>query len=475
MVKLKKQPPYWTVLAVSILIATITQASILSINGWAERSYKSQKLLAEFDKNLNNINALEWEAISKKQIDPGLNEQINKAQILADVLLKKLDLDTNNQQIKKLIFAYQKYNNFFHEELKLISENQVKQAIQIDDEQVDPAFSILNNQINVLSIYYDKQKQKAIQISNLSIAIVLLLCSGTLGGFFWTYNIFLFKKNQELQKILNELKQTQSQLIQTEKMAGLGQMVAGIAHEINNPVTFIHSNIQHIKNYAQDLIKIVVLYQKHYPESTLEIQNCIEEIDLEFLSEDLNKILLSMTSGTERIRNIVLSLRNFARLGEADIKDVDLHEGIESTLLILSYKFLNQIEIIRQYSDLPKVSCFPGLMNQVFMNILTNAGDALLSQKSLLNKQIIIHTEKLGENKIRIKIRDNGVGIPLEFQAQIFDPFFTTKPIGKGTGLGLSICYKIIEKHSGTITVTSEVGKGTEFAITLPIRYNLPD
>ncbi|MDR9895448.1 ATP-binding protein [Aetokthonos hydrillicola Thurmond2011] len=253
-------------------------------------------------------------------------------------------------------------------------------------------------------------------------------------------------------------------------MASLGQLVAGIAHEINNPISFIHSNIEYIKDYTQDLIKIVYLYQQQYPESSTEIKTAIKEIDLDFISEDLIKILSSINNGSERIRDIVLSLRNFSRLGEAVIKEVDLHEGIESTLLILNHKFNNEIEIVKHYRDLPRVNCYPGLLNQVFMNLLMNASDALLSEKLLINKQIIILTEKLGENQVNIKIQDNGPGILPEIQPKIFDPFFTTKPVGKGTGLGLSICYQIIQKHNGTITVSSEVGKGTEFTITLPIK-----
>ena len=472
MINLKNRLPHWAVLAASILIATITEMSIVNINTWADISYTSKLLLTQIAKNLNNLNALEWQGIASKQVDVELREQINQTRINTDFLFNKLnENETNQQKTKQLFILYQEYNKALKQQFALIAANQIQQAIQVDEELVDPTFSKLNNEINSLSIFYELQKQKADQISNLGITITFLLTAVIFGELFWRYNSFLLAKNEELNRILDELKQTQSQLIQTEKMAGLGQMVAGIAHEINNPVSFIHGNIQHVGNYAQNLLQLVFLYQQHYPVSTPEIQDCINKIDLEFISEDLNKILLSMTNGTERISNIILSLRNFSRLGETDIKDVDLHEGIESTLLIINYKFLNKIEIIRQYSDLPLVNCFPGLLNQVFMNILSNAYDALLSQESLVNKQIVIQTEKLVENKISIKIRDNGLGMPSEIQTKIFDPFFTTKPVGKGTGLGLSICYKIIEKHNGKITVTSEVGKGTEFTIIIPIRY----
>jgi signal transduction histidine kinase len=472
-INLKKRFPHWAVMVIAILIAAITEMSILSIKRWSDISYESKFLLIKVAKNLNNINALEWQGIANKKIDLELDEEISKVRTETDLLFNQLNKNEINKQVtKELFILYQEYKKALEQQFALITANQIQQAIQVDEELVDPTFTKLNNQINSLSNFYDIQKQKADRIANIGITITFLFTAVIFAELFWRYNNFLLARNQELKRILNELQETQSQLIQTEKMAGLGQMVAGIAHEINNPVSFIHGNIEHVKNYAQDLLQLVFIYKQHYPTSTSEIQDYINKIDLEFISEDLNKILLSMSNGTERISNIVLSLRNFSRLGETDIKDVDLHEGIESTLLILNYKFFNKIEIIKKYSDLPLVSCFPGLLNQVFMNILNNACDALLSQPSV-NKEIVIQTERLLENKISIKIRDNGAGIPSEVQAKIFDPFFTTKPVGKGTGLGLSICYKIIEKHNGKITVSSEVGKGTEFTIVIPCRCDL--
>lgn len=471
MFNLKNRLSRWAVMIVSISIAAITEISILSINRWADISYESKYLLTKIAVNLNDLNALEWQGIAIKKVDSELAERIKETRQSTDLLFNKLNKNqVNKQTTKQLFILYQEYNKALEQQFALIASNQIQQAIQVDEELVDPTFSRLKNQINSLSVFYELQKQKADQISNVGITITFLLVAVIFGELFWRYNNFLLAKNDELKKILNELQETQSQLIQTEKMAGLGQMVAGIAHEINNPVSFIYGNIQHVQNYAQDLLELVSLYQQHYPESIPEIQDWIKKIDLQFISEDLSKILLSMTNGTERISNIVLSLRNFSRLGETDMKDADLHEGMESTLLILNYKFSNGIDIIRKYSDLPLVSCFPGLLNQVFMNILSNACDALLSQESLVRKQIIIQTEKLVENQICIKIGDNGSGMPSEVQSKIFDPFFTTKPVGKGTGLGLSICYQIIEKHNGKITVVSEVGKGTEFTIILPIR-----
>jgi signal transduction histidine kinase len=458
------------VLAISTCVTFITATTIWSINKWAEKAYRGENLLLKAGSELNKVSSFEWQSIAKHEIDNELMEKITESRTLTKLYISQLN---NNEQDKKVLEEFnrleQQYNKALDKEFELILLKQIQQAIKIDEEEVDPIFEKLSNQMNILSNIYYHQKQRANQISNLGITLSLLLAAGTLTAVSWRYNAFLLTKTQQLNQALNEIQETQSQLIQTEKMSSLGQMVAGIAHEINNPVSFIHGNIQYLKNYVQDLVKLVLLYQQEYPNSTVEIQNFIKKIELEFLLEDLDKIVLSMTNGTERITNIVSSLRNFARLDESDMKMVDLHEGIESTLIILNSKFINEIEIIKQYSDLPKVTCFPGILNQVFMNIINNAADALLSQKSLVGKQIVIQTEKLTENQISIKIRDNGPGIPLEIQGQIFDPFFTTKPVGKGTGLGLSISYQIIQKHHGKILLNSQVDKGTEFTIVLPI------
>ncbi|MBW4686155.1 MAG: HAMP domain-containing protein [Komarekiella atlantica HA4396-MV6] len=283
------------------------------------------------------------------------------------------------------------------------------------------------------------------------------------------------ERTQELQQILQDLKETQGQLIQTEKMSSLGQMVAGIAHEINNPVNFIYGNIQCTNDYTQDLLNLVNLYQQQYPEPVWKIEEKIEEIDLNFINKDLPSLLSSMKMGAQRIREIVLSLRNFSRLDEADMKDVDIHEGIDNTLLILNHRFHSEIEVIKKYGDLPLVECYPAQLNQVFMNILSNAIDVLLDHKgqSDKNKQIIINTLKIDDSFIQVGIKDNGFGIPQEIKNKLFDPFFTTKPVGKGTGLGLSICYQIVDKHKGKIEVTSELEQGTEFVIVLPIKTEI--
>ncbi|MGK7923720.1 MAG: sensor histidine kinase [Spirulina sp.] len=289
----------------------------------------------------------------------------------------------------------------------------------------------------------------------------------------------LRERSTGLTKALKKLKKTQMQLIQSEKMSALGQMVAGLAHEINNPVTFIYGNLQHAQDYARDLISLLALYRSHYPQPIAAIQESIEKIEIDFLLDDFAKVLDSMQLGANRIREIIVSLRNFSRLDEAQMKEVDLHEGIESTLLILQNRLKNQpdrpaIETIKNYGDLPLVECYAGQLNQVFMNLLSNAIDAIeekLNREDIpaFNPQICIETRLLEPENIEIRITDNGMGIRDKDRTKLFSPFFTTKAIGKGTGLGLSISYSIIvEKHQGSLDCISEMGQGTEFRINLP-------
>jgi PAS domain S-box-containing protein len=289
---------------------------------------------------------------------------------------------------------------------------------------------------------------------------------------------------EQLEKTLQELKQAQAQLIQTEKMSSLGQLVAGVAHEINNPVNFIYGNIDHIDNYVSDLLELVNLYQTRYPEPGDEINTALEDIDLEFLVTDAAKIFQSLRIGAQRIRQIVLSLRNFSRLDEAECKPVDIHEGIDSTLLILQHRLKPlperpEIQVIKHYGTLPDVECYPSQLNQVFMNILSNAIDALEdcfvaeqdSAKSPLDEMAItIKTKQVG-NRAQISIHNNGAHIPKAVYQKLFAPFFTTKPIGKGTGLGLSISQQIVvQKHQGNLKCHSAPGKGVEFCIDIPIK-----
>ncbi len=282
----------------------------------------------------------------------------------------------------------------------------------------------------------------------------------------------------ELQQALKNLQTTQTQLIQTEKMSSLGQMVAGIAHEINNPVNFIYGNLTYLSEYSQDLLTLIDTYADYYSETPAEIQEVIADIELEYVREDLPNLISSVKVGADRIREIVLSLRNFSRLDESDMKEVDLHQGLDSTLLILQNRLKSKgdrpsIEVIKDYGNLPLIECYAGQLNQVFMNILSNAIDALETSRKddLTLLTIHIQTKQADSNAI-IRIVDNGSGMTKAVQTRLFDPFFTTKPIGKGTGLGLSISYTIIEKHRGTLNCHSELGQGTEFIIEIPIRQS---
>ncbi|MEH2375768.1 PAS domain-containing sensor histidine kinase [Nostoc sp.] len=331
----------------------------------------------------------------------------------------------------------------------------------------------------------------------------------------------LRQQAQDLKETLRELQHTQTQLIQSEKMSSLGQLVAGVAHEINNPVNFIYGNLNPAKEYTQDLLSLLQLYQSHYPQPVPEIEDFAELIELDFLKSDLLQIISSMKVGADRIREIVLSLRTFSRLDEAEMKAVDIHEGIDSTLMILQSRFKGNdqrptIEIIKEYAKLPLVQCYTGQLNQVFMNILSNAIDALeegvgkvrpplgirgngdegdqgdkgnnqfpiLLYERLRQRQrsvqvpnaqcpistIRICTQLQEPNQVTIRITDNGLGIPEDVKKQLFNPFFTTKPIGKGTGMGLAISYQIIrERHGGSLECISQPGQGAEFVIKIPL------
>jgi signal transduction histidine kinase len=280
---------------------------------------------------------------------------------------------------------------------------------------------------------------------------------------------------------LNELKQAQVQLVQTEKMSSLGQLVAGVAHEINNPVSFIFGNLNHASQYIKDLVEHLKVYQENYPNPVPEILDHAQEIELDYVIEDLPNMINSMKVGAERISNISVSLRNFSRSDTSSKVSVNIHEGIESTILILRHRLKAsgnrpEIHVIKEYGNLPPVNCYAGQLNQVFMNLMANAIDAL--EDKLANCQeskppeltLKIRTESTSENTVKIHIADNGQGMNDRVLTQLFEAFFTTKPAGKGTGLGLSISYQIVvEKHDGKLTCTSALGEGTEFTVEIPI------
>jgi signal transduction histidine kinase len=294
----------------------------------------------------------------------------------------------------------------------------------------------------------------------------------------------LKQQTQQLEAMLHQLQQTQLQLVQSEKMSSLGQLVAGLAHEINNPINFIYGNVTYANSYIREVLHILELYQKHYPLPQAEIQQAIESVDLDFLAVDLPRLLSSMKVGSERIREIVKSLRSFSRLDEAELKPANVHEGLDSTLMILQHRLKARvdrpdIQVIKDYGEVPFIDCYPGQLNQVFMHVLSNSIDALdektqanLGARQDHSYEIRIQTRMLNAERIEISITDTGMGMNEKTCAKLFDPFFTTKPIGKGTGLGLSISYQIVvERHQGSLCCQSVPGRGTKFTIGLPIYH----
>ncbi|MDX2215887.1 MAG: response regulator [Oculatellaceae cyanobacterium bins.114] len=285
---------------------------------------------------------------------------------------------------------------------------------------------------------------------------------------------------EKLQQTLSSLQQAQVQLIQAEKLAGLGQMMAGIAHEINNPINFIHGNLEHLQLYTDSLLKVIDLYTNHYPNPPHEIQQLMTEIDWDFIQTDLPNLLNSIQTGTSRTQEIIQSLQIFSRTGSSLLREMDIHEGINNTLLLLGHRLSSsatrpKIELIKNFYVESLVECFPGFLNQVFMNLIANAIDAI-DEKALRSEAfqtqlptIVLSTYQVGEQSIKIDVEDNGIGIPDCIKEKVFDPFFTTKPVGKGTGLGLSICYEIImNRHHGTIQYQSS-SKGSVFTVTIPL------
>ncbi|PSB23987.1 sensor histidine kinase [Stenomitos frigidus] len=287
-------------------------------------------------------------------------------------------------------------------------------------------------------------------------------------------------KNDQVQQAFDHLKQMQAQLIRKEKMLGLGQLVAGVCHELNNPMSFIVGNLNPASVYVETLLAVVNAYQQAYPEPTPAIAAMLKEADLDFVTADLESIIKSMRGGSDRVCTIISALRNFSRLGEAEVKAIDIHEGLENTVLLLGQRLVDKpdmpsINVIRNYAKLPLVTCSVGELNQVFLNLLNNAIDALERQfvqsPALdLSPTILLSTELTEAQTITIRVKDNGVGISETVGMRLFEPFFTTKPVGQGMGLGLAISYQIVvEKHNGQLSYRSTPGQGTEFVMQLPL------
>ncbi len=327
----------------------------------------------------------------------------------------------------------------------------------------------------------EQQAEMAMLLQKLGYIVAILVLLIVSGAVLYGRKIAQQVRSQEadIQRYIQELHRTQAQLIQTEKMSSLGQLVAGIAHEINNPVNFVQGNLNHALYYMQSLLELIYHYQIECPSPSASLQQKIEDIDLTFLRDDLPKLLNSMKIGTERIRGIVQSLRQFSHMDEAEMKAVDIHQGIDSALMLLQHRLQEntrrpKIIILKDYAQLPLVECYPSSLNQVFMNLLTNAVDAIEDGVDRHTPAIMIRTRRSAGDRVSISIADNGPGIPDAVRAKLFDPFFTTKPVGKGTGLGLSISYQIVvEQHGGTLECQPRRDRGAEFVVEIPVRQQV--
>ncbi|MEH1920172.1 ATP-binding protein [Nostoc sp.] len=395
------------------------------------------------------------ELVNDVQADPRLDGQKNVSAMIC------VPLRAKGRVLGAIAIGTQKTDSYRAEHLKLVSIFASQTAIAIDK-----------------AVLYEQSTQAALQAK---------------------------AQTQKLQQALHELQLAQTQLIQSEKMSSLGQLIAGVAHEINNPVNFIYGNLRYVAEYAQDLLHLLAKYQKFLPVTPPELASELDNIDLEFIMQDLPKLLDSMKLGTSRIVEIVQSLKNFSRHDEAEMKAVNIHDGIDGTLMILHHRLKADvrrpaIEIIKDYAKLPFIECYPGQLNQVFMNILANAIDALEESMenwgvksspyypqsplplipregpTFPNPQITIRTKAIDHQWIVIRIADNGPGMKEEVIRRIYDPFFTTKDIGKGTGLGMAISYQIVvDRHGGMLKCRSKPGEGTEFWIQIPINCLLSD
>jgi signal transduction histidine kinase len=497
--------------ALSVVTATIATTKL---RNWANQASEYRLQLTNLKATTNRLDSLEWRVIAKKEIESELKEALDSQRQQSVTTLNALKTTAiSPESLEKTIAAYDRYAKSVNQLLQLIEAGKLQEANKHDEEVVDPSYEKLHEIVEQISTEVTWTSETTELIAFWGTILTNLALLGIIGLIFGQYRqtnqrmqlaiveqeairrseetlkqeraflevkvaertTELEEKNIALQAVLADLRESQAQLIQSEKMSSLGQLVAGVAHEINNPVNFIHGNLSHAARYSHNLLELVELYQAEY-NSTPAIQDKIEEIDLEFLRSDVQNLFDSMQMGTNRIQSIVLSLRNFSRLAEAEFKIANVQEGIDNTLVLLTNRLKENgldIQVVKEYGQLPPIECYAGQLNQVFMNILTNAIDAIVGdpkhQTKSIPSKITIRTEPIKGDQIRITISDNGMGIPETIQTRLFDPFFTTKPVGKGTGLGMSISYRIIAQHQGQLYCQSVVGEGTDFIIEIPI------
>ena len=439
---------------------TLYQKFMRDWNIWQQAHQKFMQLEQEYDKlAIRNPEKFRADLLAQGRLNTEEMNRFSSALSLRTQLYEtKLKQDFLFQTANDSILNLLKNSETFNANIQIAAENRVNQTNTLLILSVVIATIFLSLALGRIPIEVDNHNKRVTQF---------------LERLRDQFSQEIEIKDRELIEARENINLAQSQLIQSEKLSNLGQMMAGLAHEINNPINFIYGNLTHASDHTEDLLHLLQLYQRQYPHPATQIQRFGEEIDVNFITDDLPKMFSSMKLGADRIRQIISFLRNFSTIDESEMQAVNINEAIDTTLLILNHRLKRGIEVIKNYGNLPPVDCYRSQINLVLMNIIGNAIDALLVPTEKTTKKILIQTEFCEEEKIQIKIRDNGLGMPPHVKDKIFEPFFTTKQGVKRVGLGLYICQQIIQKNGGEIEVFSEQGKGTEFSIALPIKQKI--